>query len=317
MHRRSDHDFEPHQVPTEPEDVHRGLWQYLQSYRPPPRTDYGTGRGSRVHEERYPDPELDPRQHAAAIAFKIMEIGQPQWGNQQLEGQLADRLYRPIIEAAWELVHAGILRPAEPRPGTSYPGAAPVAFVITRHGRDCLATRDPRFPLDSTGQVENLRGAFGGAPDIDLLCSYLSQAIEAYRHDLLLAGATMIGCAYELALVQLATVVVNKWPPGTIPTVTGKLKAAAERHRDGEYAPAGLLTDVVFRSLEANSQLLGTTEWTWVASGFKDTFFLVREMRNEAGHPSGKEIGRDAVFAKIINLGPTYRHVRAIIDLIK
>lgn len=205
--------------------------------------------------------------------------------------------------AVSELVHAGMLRQSLSNERV---------YVVTPHGARCLAKNDPGFPLDITGRVEALRSEFPGAPDLDLLCRYLSEAIEAYRHNLTLAAATMIGCAYELALVQLATAVVKKWPPGTIATVTGRLRDAAQRHANGEYAAAGLLADVVYKSLEANSGLLGD-EWRWVASCFNPTFFIVRELRNDAGHPSGKAVARDEVFTHMVNLGPTYRHVRAIV----
>jgi hypothetical protein len=189
-------------------------------------------------------------------------------------------------------------------------------FHITPHGMRCLEADDPAFPLDATGRVEALRAEFNGAPDLALMCHYLSEAIEAYGHNLTLAAATMIGCAYELALLDLASAVVRRWAPATVPSLSRKLREAGERHAKGDYAQAGMLADVVYESIKANSGVLGTDEWRWVASCFNPTFFIVRELRNDAGHPSGNAVARDEVFTHIVNLGPTYRHVRAIIAML-
>lgn len=215
---------------------------------------------------------------------------------------------KALAEVAHEAVLAGQLCPVPEHPGRQ--------FRLTEHGVRCLAADNPALPIDPSGMVEGIRKDYPDVPSLDLLARYLSEATTSFQHGLLLAAATMVGCAYELCLVDLATTVFKAWPPDSLSTVTGKHREAAKRHLQGDYAKAGILADAVKKALEEKRDRL-RDEYQWVESCFSSTFFLVRELRNDAGHPSGRVVARDEVFIHLTSFPLCFRRVRTIIDLIE
>lgn len=236
--------FDPRALPMEVGPYVLGMWKHLRDTKLPERRRYGPVVWNHAPQILNSDWTLSNPSFVFALRKMGFEVNNNDVGH--------DSIRYWFTHATAEMVHAGHLTPI--------PGGTK-EFYLTLHGIRCLEADDPTFPLDTTGRVEVLRSEFAGAPDLDLMCRYLSEAVEAYRHGLTLASATMIGCAYELALVQLATAVVWKWPPGAVPTITGQLKDAAKKHAAGEYAQAGMLADVVYKSLEGgarNGEVTGT-----------------------------------------------------------
>ena len=214
-----------------------------------------------------------------------------------------------IDDIVAEFVLSGVLRLEIQRGNLGY--------WLTAYGMRCVNSADAEIDVallsDPDGVADAFRKDFGSVPGADLLARYIGQASRCARQGMELAGATMIGCAYELALVQLATAVLKRWPAATNTALTGRVKDAARKHDAGDYAPAGLLADVVSLTLDANRGVVPDHE-VWLKSCFAPTFHVVREMRNDAGHPSGNPVDLDVLRTYIVNFLPSYRRVRAIID---
>jgi hypothetical protein len=212
-----------------------------------------------------------------------------------------------VLAEAYELIRTGLLRP---HPGTN-------ALFITDHGARCLDDGDPLHPLDTTARVDAFSLEFADSPHRELMARYLSVAIEAHRANLPLAGATMIGCAYELALLELAGAVQARWVDATrIPGLDGDEKQAMKRLAEGSPAKISKVEGAVFKALEHDRAAM-RDHWDWAEAGFRATFVLVRKLRNSAGHPTGARVAADDVWTHILLMPGWYRHVRGIIGLLQ
>lgn len=233
--------------------------------------------------------------------------------------------FRRIEEAAYYFVSVGILRP-DSKGNTK--------FFLTAFGAKCLEGDDDGLAFDSAGFVQAFEKDFGQVPEADVVARYLGQASTALQHHMDLACATLIGCAYELSMLQLADAVVDRW--GDDEFQVGNLgsdhKKVLRAHRNvrlaaktpppiGDkrpYAPhISDLIDAVEAALKAadkETPNLLPEHSDWVASALASTYFHVRQMRNKAGHPTGKVIARADLYGAVVLFTPTYRHVRGIIE---
>lgn len=211
-----------------------------------------------------------------------------------------------LLDEIYELVRMGILRPF---PSGHY-------LFITEHGSRCLDSDGGFCPLDSMGRVDAFRQEFASSPQVELMASYLAEAIEAVRHGLLLASATMIGCAYELAMLELAGAVLTRWHQdcSRIPGLDKDERRVLQRVKDKEPASIASLESALFKALSSDRSNLGANDWDWAESGMRATFVLVRKLRNTAGHPTGARVAGDDVWTHILLLPEWYRHLRSIID---
>lgn len=236
------------------------------------------------------------------------------------DGQSApiDPLPSLIRDAAHELVLAGVLRES----GRAYQQK----YSVTYYGLRRLQEDDAELIADPDGVAEAFLQEFNGVDRAPLLARYLGQAKKCERQGMELAGATMIGCAYELAVVQLADALVNRWPDGAVKNLAGAHVNELKKYQDARddtkkmKAPpkAGNLLDAVKAALEAVVNLRdGTLDdkyESWIGHSLGASFNFVREMRNDAGHPSGRTIPLDDLHDDVARFRRDYRKVRGIID---
>ena len=255
----------------------------------------------------------------------VLKAASDKWA--QLDYQsLPPDLQNSVEDAAWELVTAGLLVPSFHQAGRVHFDAGPTArqsggFYLTHRAMDHLNDEDVA-PFDPFGITDAFRREFHDAEDLDVLCAYLSEAVRAYSLGLCLSCAVTVGCAYELALLQLgeAMVASPRWQ-----TLRARLAWESEKVRKAEeaalnavgqtdgLAKAGFLTDALRRVLLADDQL-ARDERIWVSSAFATAFHHVRERRNEAGHPTGRIPTRDDLLGPIVQFPSVYRHVRTLLQ---
>lgn len=227
----------------------------------------------------------------------------------------------PALRAAIEEVLARLALEGVVR--VSSHGGGPEEFFLTAFGVEYIKTDDGLgLPPDPTGVVDKFLAEFGTVSEANVMTAYLGQAVESLQRRMNLAGATMIGCVYELALLQLADAVVVKW--GTSPTgadITKRHKDTLSQHAAAAKTerPPGIakVADAVQAVLLANKGALKQEQAYWVQSSFGSAFFHVRILRNKAGHPSGDQVPLDDVFRHVVTFNLDYRQVRAIITTLE
>jgi hypothetical protein len=225
----------------------------------------------------------------------------------EISDQAYPAFYRAMDAAIWSFVRRGILYP-RPR-GELY------EFNLSPLGRLAMESEEIRFPLDASRTADRFAAEFSAVHDSEVIERYLRQAALSVQHDLNLAGATMLGCAYEKALLQIADAICAKYAPNySIQGVTSAHRESLEAHRSagtGKFPPIFKIADAVEAVLR--SVPLPKDEKFWVSSSFGNTFFYVRTLRNAAGHPSGAEVPLEDVVRHLSFFLADYSHIQRII----
>ena len=175
-------------------------------------------------------------------------------------------------------------------------------YWITGYGRKILAETH-YSPYDPDGYLAKL---VADIPELDsTIVRYTAEALGCLRHGFLFGAAVMLGCAAEKALLELIdayTCAISN---------TGRQTQFSEElsnrgiKRKFDLFRARLTT--VLSSLPPDLQ-------DDLEIMLERAFDLIRRTRNDAGHPVGRDIHRDAVHANLI-LFPLYcRRVYGLIE---
>ncbi len=184
----------------------------------------------------------------------------------------------------WELIYQGILAQGKDSSNTLWPWIS-----ATPYGRKVLEKEGPT-PYEPN---EYLRAALVTANNINpVIMLYLKESIQAFRRGLYLSSAVMLGVASDAALEGLSELVCKKSPGKA-----SKIRNAHILHKKHQLLMGWVLDGGV---LEGNPGLKENVE---IYLG--DLFQANRLTRNESGHPTGKEIKRDAAYA-FLYLFPNY-----------
>jgi len=183
-----------------------------------------------------------------------------------------------------ELIFQGVLAEGFDSNNAKWPWMS-----VTPHGRKVLGEEGPTPYEPNEYLREALETANSINPEIML---YLNEAIQAFRRGLYLSSAVMLGVASEAALEGLSDVLC-KGNEGR----TSKIQKAYTLKKKHEIVMGWVLNGGV---LEDNAGLKEKVE-TYLG----DLFQANRLTRNESGHPTGKEIKRDAAYG-FLYLFPSY-----------
>jgi len=228
-----------------------------------------------------------------------------------LHGDDFDHVLPRVIDEVFELARVGILRPA--------PGSSDPRFVITPHGAACLAADDRDLPPFSQERVQQLRDRFAGGPDLDLLTRHYGEAIAAYHAGLDLSATVMIGVCYELGLHQVAQALVayegraGGNVPGTNKDDRKVLKAIGTGKPVMASPLENLVHDVLVNGFGAD---LGD-DLEWAKTCLRPNGHFVRNLRNAAGHPTGRAVDRDQIASYIMLFPDFFGRVRSIVGTVE
>jgi len=189
-----------------------------------------------------------------------------------------------LLDLVWEYMRLGLIAPGSSLDQPMLPSAH-----LTRRGWKFLKGEEFN-PYDSDGYLKKLKAKVPSASEI--VCIYVLQATKALQAPAYLAATVMIGAASEAAIWELAHAVdeyldgdvsqstyrkhvfpgrvspaqLNKWTP--IKTVFEKVIAIVDKAITNKWLDRNLPegTEVILNS----------------------TFWLIRNDRNEAGHPQGR-----------------------------
>ncbi len=197
----------------------------------------------------------------------------------------------------WDLFIEGIVRPGL---GDGLNNALPF-YNITERGKQILADGQ-QSPYDPDGYLKRLKN---DVPTLDdVVMTYLVEALSTFRIGCLLSSTVAVGCASEKVLLLLIEAYAARLPEPR----QGKFRKDVEGR-------------MIKRQFEEFQKHLDSAIKPKLPGDLKDdldvhvlgVFSLFRSVRNDAGHPTGKQISRDAVNVNIQMFAVYVRHVYRLI----
>ena len=165
-------------------------------------------------------------------------------------------------------------------------------FTVTAHGRAALA-ETAYTPYDPDGYLARLRT---DVPRVDpVIVRHLEEALGCLRHSFRLASAVMLGCAAEKALLLLMESYTDSLGDSRARKLRQRMESRGIKRRYDEFW-ASFTTGMGDLPSELSDNVEGI---------IGQTFNLIRETRNDAGHPTGKDVEKEALHTNLI-LFPTY-----------
>lgn len=241
---------------------------------------------------------LYPAVAAEAVKCGLMQEGGRTSGmsgrSETMRLERADRVR--VQNIFWDLIIEGIIRPGlEDGVNNELP-----FFHVTELGRHTIA--DPITPYDPTGYLNTLMEA---VPDIDpIIVTYVSESMHAFRIGCLLSATITLGCASEKAMLLLIEAYADALPEGPQKKFRADLRNRMLKRQHEEFRRRldGHLKAKLPQDLRDN-----------IENSVSGVFELIRQQRNDAGHPTGRTFSREQVYA---NLTVFPHYVRSIVDVI-
>ena len=211
-----------------------------------------------------------------------------QGGSLALDTGLEPADKRLFFELVWELISTGVLVPYGDSSNTEWPQVS-----LTTEGLAYAETGEPS-PADPDGFLRHVEAAFPGLPSTVSL--YLREAIAAFNRRLYLATSVMLGVAAEGLLLKLADAVRDSH---------AQTAAGAAWHASNiDAQPALRQYRGISGKLQAVAGDMPHDLREVFDSHFRSIRGLIREQRNEAGHPTGNEPDRQGVLPSLYLFAP-------------
>lgn len=161
-------------------------------------------------------------------------------------------------------------------------------FHVTEYGEKVLS--NPEYqPHDPEGYLSRIKTEI---PEIDkVIIRYLEEGLTCFRRNLLFAAAVMLGCAAEKAILLL------------VETFGNSLTNAQQKQEYEKETKIFIISrkwKALWKRLEPLSSSLPDNLGDDLGTILERTFDIIRTTRNEAGHPTGKEIEKETVHANLL-----------------
>jgi len=191
-----------------------------------------------------------------------------------------------FLELFWDLFRQGIISLGTNDANPEFPW-----FHVTEMGRRILAGDNPYFAHDVTGYAARLKQDIPAIDEVTLI--YLKEALQDFRSGCVLSATVMLGVATEHTFQLLIELIEKKPAQATTYAPVAKewtISAKVTRFRQILDRQVDILPKGVKEDLDIN---------------FAGILALIRNYRNESGHPSGKIIDREQTFV-LLGLFPSY-----------
>lgn len=232
--------------------------------------------------------------HKGKIVMPVIPSFQP------FSREISTKAKQRIGSILWGMVSQEIIYIDLPQ--NTVTGNTCFVFDITEYGLQVLSAGKP-IPHDPDGYLSYLKGEI---PNIDnVIFSYVSESINAYNHHLLLSATTAIGCASEKAILLLIDAYIpflssQQERDSFIKRTKGRfIKTQFEEFQKSLGGRKG----------EIDKELIDGIDI--IISG---VFELLRQNRNSTGHPTGKTMSRENVFASLQVFVAYCKRIYALID---
>lgn len=208
------------------------------------------------------------------------------------DDQLADEVF-------WDLFRQGIITLGLNRSNQGFPW-----FRLSSFGKKVIEQSEPYFFHDLSSYEAAIRRVVPKIEDTTLL--YVKEAMQAYMSGCLLSATVMIGVATEGAFLRLLDTIEqhSTWNPifknaseqRTVLQKLNKFRALADQH--------------LMKQLPGDLKENFNTDFEGVVS-------MIRNARNESGHPSGKVIPREECFVLLRLFIPCCKKIYDLIAFLK
>jgi len=211
--------------------------------------------------------------------------------------RLSLRDFARAHDIIWDLIIEGIVRPGPLNSDQGLP-----FFHVTEYGREKIKG-GPALPYDPDGYLKRLTSDI---PDLDeVILIYLDESLRTFRIGCLLSSTTTLGCASEKALLLLFEAYAGALPEPMQAKFRKEIKGQPIKRKYDEFHKR--LESYLMVKLPGDLK-----EHLDIALIALSAMF--REMRNDAGHPTGKFLCREAAYANLV-VFPVY--LKKAYELIK
>jgi hypothetical protein len=187
-----------------------------------------------------------------------------------------------VLEVIWSLIVQGILVPGLDDTNEGWP-----FLRLTEYGRRCVE-EDRILPHDPDGYLREFQNAVPNADPV--IIEYLTESLQCFIHGLNRAAAVMLGGASEKAVLLLIESCTN-----SISDDSTKLRLESEVQNTQSIFRKYECFDKQFSGIKNRMPKMLTEN---VESLLRGVFDLIRNSRNDAGHPaSGTFVDRDLVYS--------------------
>ena len=183
----------------------------------------------------------------------------------------------------WQLIIQGVLVPGvQGYADNSWPH-----FSITEYGKTYLET-EGSAPYDPDGYLSCIKNDSLNVDDVVLL--YLTEGLQCFHRFNYIASAVMVGVAAEKVLLNLIDAFAS--------SMSDSSKASAFR-RKTQNAMIKTQFDELTKQLYPLKSKLPNELSKDLETYLDGIFNLIRNYRNEAGHPSGRDIPQEIAYSNL------------------
>lgn len=188
-----------------------------------------------------------------------------------------------VLDIVNSLLHEGILRW-----GISQNSPAPPFIGLTRYGKEVLESDEP-IPYDPDGYLKKLKEKFPHLNDVTMM--YVVESLETFLRNNFMASAVMLGVASESVFNLLYDQLRDSIQSDKIIQKFEKIRDSANTKQRID-----LLRDTVLTTYKSQIPRELTGDFT---SKTDPLFNLIRQIRNDAGHPTGIKVDRMTGFTHL------------------
>lgn len=197
----------------------------------------------------------------------------------------------------WDLIIEGVVRPGlNDGMNNNLP-----FYHITEWGKKVISGGGPT-PYDPDGYVARLKRDI---PTLDeVILTYLNESLHTFRIGCLLSSTISLGCACEKALLLLIEAYGDYLPESSRRKFHESTQRRMIKHQFEAFRKSvdGLLRAKLPGDLEDGLDV-----------ELNAIFDIIRNQRNDAGHPTGKEIERERAYANLVVVPVYFKKVYALI----
>lgn len=173
---------------------------------------------------------------------------------------------------------------------------------VTAYGKKALDSTDP-VPNDPTGYLARIKKE---VPQIDTVIeTYLLESIRTYNINQLLSSTITLGCASEKCLLVLIEAFAQSFRDPTKQT-------NFEKKIEGKFIKTQY--DEFNKAMQPTRPQLPYILRESYENRLNGVFDLIRNNRNNAGHPTGKQVDKETLFSNLQVFIPYCKYVYGLRD---
>lgn len=200
-----------------------------------------------------------------------------------------------FLELFWDLFRQGIITLGCDNANRNFP-----FFRLTELGEKIIASQEPYFFHDVSSYANLIKEQIPEIKDTTLI--YVKEAIQAFLSGCMLSSSVMIGVAIEDAFLSLLEETENNEKWQDVYRNVFKQKTILQKFNK-------------FKSiLDQNIENLPSNTKEDLDTNLSSILSIIRNFRNESGHPTGKIISREQTYVLLHLFIPC---CKKIYDLIK